>query len=116
MILHDTKTLSKIIRKCAGKKWFTSRRGQVEYKYRFVSVCDADGWDNKLYTIKVNIEVEITKSPYLHRSWYSSIEARENKSIRSDFYYQDNDELRSLLKLFSCDPHRLVIKSIKRKK
>ena len=36
MILHDTKTLSKIIRKCIGKKWFTSKRGQVEYKYRFV--------------------------------------------------------------------------------
>jgi hypothetical protein len=78
MILHDTKTLSKIIRKCTGKKWFTSRRGQVEYKYRFVSVCDADGWDNKLYTIKVNIEVEVIKSPYQHRSWYSSVDDREN--------------------------------------
>ena len=116
MILHDTKTLSKIIRKCIGKKWFTSKRGQVEYKYRFVSLCDADGWNDRLYTIKVNIEIEVTKSPYLHRSWYPSIESRENKSIRSDFYYQDNNELNSLLKLFSCDPQRLVIKSIKRKK
>jgi hypothetical protein len=116
MILHDTKTLSKIIRKCTRKKWFTSSTGQIEYKYRFVSVCDAEGWQDRLFSVKVNIEVEVIKSPYLHKSWYTSIEARENKAIRRDFYYQDNDELMSLLKLFSCDPGRLAIKSIKRKK
>lgn len=116
MIQHDTVTLSKIIRKQLKNRWFSSKSGRVEYKYRFVSLCDAEGWQDRLFSIKVNIEVEITSSPYSNRSWYSSVESRENKTIRNDFFYQDDNELKSLLKFFCCDPSRIVIKSIKRKK
>jgi len=114
-MITDIVKLSKIVRKCTGNKWYDASYSGVTFKYRFVSLCNPEYYSGGLYSIKVNVEVKIENS-YSHSSYHRSVEARENRAIRTMFYYDDNTELQDMLKFFGIDSRNFKINSIKRKK
>ena len=115
-MINDHVKLSKFIRKCTKNVWYKASYHGIKFNYRFVSVCDIETWNGYLHSAKVNLEVEVTESRFSDRSWYSSVTERENKIIRQMFYYQEDINLKTMLKFFSFEPSRISIKSIKRKK
>lgn len=114
-MINDHVKLSKLIRKCTKNVWHKASYHGINFNYRFISVCDLEHWNGYLGSAKVNLEVEVTESRFSNRTWDSSITERENRLIRQVFYYQEDTNLKTMLKFFSIDTSRLTIKSIKRK-
>ena len=103
---------TKLYKKLLKNKWYDVLHDGHEFKYRLISFCDIDMFNNRVNRININIEVKDFK-------WKESrkylLDARyRNRTIRNYFtYYQSESEVDTMLKIVGLDTTYLKVKSLK---
>ena len=103
---------TKLYRKVFKNKWYNAEHDGSTFSYRIISFGDMDIWNDRVHTIKINIEMKDFKWNGTRR-WGMDSKYR-NRTIRSHFfYYQERVEADTMLKMLGLHTNTLKVNTIK---
>ena len=106
------KTYTKLYRKLLKNKWYNAEYDGSTFSYRVVSIGDIEHWTDRIYTVKINIEVKDFK--WNERRIWGRDDRNRNRMIRNHFYYhQEKVEVDTMLKIFGLTTQNLKVTTIK---